>query len=98
MNQIDWKKDMKDTTWAMFWIQQNSGKDSTESDKTALKENVARLIRMATQKTAGQRKAKGDVDWNAMEHTMLSIVLAATSLCLHGEFGEMPEYIEEADP
>ena len=94
---IDWKKDMKDTMWAMFWIQQNSGKDSTESDKTALKENVARLIRMATQKNAGQRKVKDCVDWNAMEHTMLTIVLAAISLCLHGEFGDMPDTIEEAD-
>ena len=97
MSKIDWKKDMKDTTWAMFWIQQNAGKVSTEGDKIALKENVARLIRMATQKTAGQRKAKGDIDWNAMEHTVMTIVLAATSLCLHGEFGDMPETIDEAD-
>ena len=95
---IDWKKDMKDAMWSVFWIQQNSGKECTESDKIALKESVARLIRMATQKTAGQRKARFGVDWNAMEHTMLSIVLAATSLCLHGEFGEMPDTIEEADP
>ena len=97
MSKIDWKKDMKDTMWAMFWLQQNAGKDSTEADKTALKGNVARLIRMATQKTAGQRKAKSDVDWNAMEHTMLTIVLAATSLCLHSEFGDMPDTIDEAD-
>ena len=97
MSKIDWKKDMKDTMWAMFLLQLNTGKDTTESDKAALKENVARLIRMATQKTAGQRKAKSDVDWNALEHTMLTIVLAATSICLHGEFGEMPDTIDEAD-
>lgn len=81
----------------MFWIQQNVGKASTEGDKIALKENVARLIRMTTQKTAGQRKVKGDVDWYALEHTMLTIVLAATSICLHGEFGDMPDTIDEAD-
>lgn len=97
MSKIDWKKDMKDTMWAMFLLQLNTGKDTTESDKAALKENVARLIRMATQKNAGQRGSKDCVDWNALEHTMLTIVLSATSLCLHGEFGEMPDTIDEAD-
>ena len=91
---IDWKQDMRDTMWAMFWIQQNNDPDITQSDKEALKENVARLIRMATQKTAGQRGVAGHVDWDCLEHTMLAIVCGATKLCLCGEFGDMPEEID----
>lgn len=94
---INWQQDMKDTMWAMFWMKANAGDIGTEQDKEALKDNVARLIRMATQKTAGQRSAKSHVSWAAMEHTMLAIVCAATSLALAGEFGPMPDFIEEAD-
>ena len=93
---IDWKKDCMDTMWAMFWLQQGSGRDTTDHDRESIRENIARLIRMATQKNAGQRGSKDTVDWNSLEHTMMAIVCAATSLALHGEFGSMPETIEEA--
>ena len=92
---IDWKQDCRDTMWAMFWIAENVDPEIVESDKECLKENVARLIRMTTQKTAGQRGTKGHIDWNCLEHRMLAIVCGATKLCLSGEFGEMPEMIEE---
>jgi len=92
---IDWKQDMRDTMWSMFWMQENVDPEVTEGDKEALKINVARLLRMATQKTAGQRNSKGHIDWNCLEHVMLMIVCVATKLCLSGEFGEMPEMIEE---
>lgn len=94
--QIDWKKDMKDTMWSMFWLKANTGDIGTEADKETMKENVARLIRMTTQKTAGQRKASGHIDWNCLEHTMLAICCCATSLALAGEFGPMPDTIDEA--
>lgn len=94
---IDWKKDMRDTMWAMFWLGQSCGKENLEADREALKENVCRMMRMATQKTAGQRRSKDHIDWNCLEHTMLAICCAATSLCLAGEMGEMPEMIE-GDP
>ena len=97
MSKINWQKDMKDTMWAMFWLKENAGADDMEIEKEGIKENVARLIRMATQKNAGQRGAKDCVDWNCLEHTMLSICCHATALCLAGEFGPMPETIEEAD-
>lgn len=92
---VDWKKNCKDTMWAMFWL--GADKDTCEADKEALKENVARLIRMTTQKNAGQRGVKDCIDWNCLEHTMMTIVCAATKLALMGEFGDMPEMIEEAD-
>lgn len=95
--QIDWKKNCKDTMWAMFWLKANAGNLGTENDKEFLKDSVARLIRMTTQKTAGQRGKKEHVDWNAMEHTLMTIACCATSMCLAGEFGPMPEFIEEAD-
>ena len=97
MSNIDWKTDVKDTMWSMFWLKANTGNIGTENDREAIKESVARLIRMATQKTAGQRKIKDHVDWSALEHTMMSICVCATSLALAGEFGPMPDTINEAD-
>lgn len=91
---IDWKKNMRDTMWAMFWLKANAGDVGSESDRELLKECVARMILMATQKTAGQRGASGHIDWNALEHTMLMICCCATSLALAGEFGPMPDSIE----
>jgi hypothetical protein len=81
----------------MFWLKVNAGDLGTERDKESLKDSVARLIRMTTQKTAGQRHISSHVDWNSWEHTMMNIVCCATSLALAGEFGPMPEFIEEAD-
>ena len=95
MSKIDWQQDCKDAMWSMFWLKANAGDVGTERDKEALKDSVARLIRMATQKTAGQRGSAGHVDWNALEHTTMNIVCCATSLALAGEFGPMPEFIEE---
>ena len=80
--------------WSMFWLKANAGNIGTEADKEALKENVARMIRMTTQKNAGQRGAKDCIDWSCLEHTMLTICCCAASLALAGEFGPMPEMIE----
>lgn len=91
---IDWKKDVKNAMWSMFWIKQNAGPSDTDQDREQLKECVARMIRMATQKTAGQRGASDHIDWACLEHTMMQICLCATSMCLAGEFGTMPEKIE----
>ena len=95
MPMVDWKKDCKDAMWSMFMLKVNAGYLGTEKDKEALKESVARLIRMTTQKNAGQRRMKDCVDWNCLEHTLMNIACCATSLALAGEFGEMPEFIDE---
>lgn len=90
---IDWENDLKDAMWSMFWLSREHGE--SHADEEALKENIARLIRLATQKTAGQRKAKKSIDWNALQPTLMNITLAATAMCLDGRFGDMPTYIEE---
>ena len=96
-NSIDWQSGLKDGMWSMFWLRQNMSPADVEQDKATLKENVARLIRLATQKNAGQRGAKDCLDWNSLDPTLMMIVCAATSLCLSGELGEMPDMIE-GDP
>lgn len=57
MPTIDWQANCKDAMWAMFWMQQ-AQRPGAGADKEVLKENVARLIRLTTQKTAGQPGAK----------------------------------------
>ena len=92
---IDWEKDCKDSMWSMFWI--GEGRRKAKPNPEALKENVARLIRLATQKTAGQRNAKQDLDWNSLTPTIMAIVIEVTTMCLNGDLGPMPETIE-GDP
>ena len=97
-DKIDWRAGLKDSMWGMFWMGQNAGKSAdTEADKRVLKEHVARLIRLTTQKIgydAAKRGLKNGLDWNSLDTTIMTIVCAATSLALSGEFGEMPEHIE----
>ena len=96
-NKIDWQAGLKDAMWGMFWMKQNAGKDDIEADKETIKEHVARLIRLTTQKVgydAEKRGLKDSLDWNSLDTTIMSIVCAATSLALSGEFGQMPQYIE----
>ena len=90
---IDWRKGLKDAMWAMFWLRQASPQE-IERDKATLKDAVARLIRMTTQKNAGQRGAKDCIDWDGLDTVMMTIICEATSLCLSGALGEMPETIE----
>ena len=57
----------------------------------ALKEAVYDLIGMTTQKNAGQRKAKKDIDWDNLDMTMMTIVIEATALVLSGKLDEKEE-------
>ena len=66
--------------------------------RAELKDAVARLIRLTTQKVgadAKKRKLKEALDWNSVDTVMMTIVCAAASLCLNGEFGEMPETVDD---
>ena len=91
---IDWQSGLKNPMWAMFWVKHNVAPDDTEADKEALKKNVAKLIRMASQKSSGQRGGKNDIDWRELDNVLMMIACCATSLCLSGEYGEMPEMID----
>ena len=58
----------------------------------ALKEYVFDLIKMTTQKTAGQRRAtKNDISWDELDMTLMSIVIEATALVLSGRLDELKD-------
>lgn len=58
----------------------------------ALKEYVYELIKMTTQKTAGQRaEARHDISWDELEMTLFSVVIEATALVLSGDLDKLEE-------
>lgn len=63
-----------------------------EENIPALKEYVFDLIKMTTQKTAGQRKeTKNDISWDELDMTLMSIVIEATALVLSGRLDELKD-------
>ena len=97
---IDWQKDAIKSMWFLSAREREArGYKLTDEQRQhvaeTLKQNVARYVRMATQKTAGQRGNAGDLDsLESPNHTAMAIIIAATDLCLDGVFGPMPEKIE----
>lgn len=59
-----------------------------KSNISALKEYVYDLIQMTTQKTAGQRRVNGHINWDELDMTIMSIVIEATALVLSEELDE----------
>lgn len=76
---------IKDTMWSFLMDH------GQKANIPALKEYVYDLIGMATQKTAGQRKAKHDIDWDELAPTVWSIVIEATALVLSGRLDEIKD-------
>lgn len=70
---------IKDTMWH-FLIDEGQ-----KANIEALKEAVYDLIGMTTQKNAGQRKTKKDIDWDNLDMTIMTIVIEATALVLSGK-------------
>ena len=99
---VDWRKDMTRHMWYLSDLERKKrGRKMTDEERVAmqesLKENVARLCRMASQKTAGQRDDRPhDLDtlYGGLDHTQMMICIAATNLCLDGVFGPMPDAVE----
>ncbi len=59
----------------------------------ALKEYVYDLIKMTTQKTAGQRTmTKKDISWEELDMTLMSIAIEATALVLSGKLDELEKF------
>ena len=58
-----------------------------------LKAAVYRLIKMTTQKTAGQKgySAKSSISWDALDMELMRIVIEATALVLSGRLDELEE-------
>lgn len=75
---------IKDTMWKCLM---DGGQ---KANITSLKEYVYDLIKMTTQKTAGQRiTAKNDIPWEELDMTLMSIVIEATCLVLSGELEKL---------
>lgn len=58
-----------------------------------LKDAVYRLIKMTTQKIAGQKgySAKSGISWETMDMELMRIVIEATALVLSGRLDELEE-------
>lgn len=82
---------VKDTMWAMFW------KGNQKADLDGLEESVQRLIRMATQKNAGQRGDTTCIDWNTLDMEMMRIAIEATALVLDDRFDSLKEEWRDED-
>lgn len=67
---------IKDTMWTFLMDH------GQKSNIPVLKEYVYDLIKMTTQKDAGQRKVKDNISWDELDMTLMSIVIEATALVL----------------
>lgn len=97
---VNWRKNACESMWFLPDLERRARGCKLTAEERAnveesLKKFVARYIRMATQKTAGQRGLANDLDTlNTLEITGMNIIICATDLCLDGVFGEMPDEIE----
>ena len=71
---------IKDTMWSMFW------KGGQKANLEALEDSVMRLIRMATQKNAGQRGDATCIDWDTLNMELMMIAMEATAFVLDDRF------------
>ena len=80
---------VKDAMWSMFW------RGKQRANLPELEESVKRLIRMATQKNAGQRGDTTCIDWNTLDMEFMRIAIEATALVLDDRFQELKEEWED---
>jgi len=80
---------IKDAMWSMFW------KGKQRANLPELEESVKRLIRMATQKNAGQRGDSTCIDWSTLDMEFMRIAIEATALVLDDRFQELKEEWED---
>lgn len=76
---------VKDFMWAMFW------KGNQKANLEELEDSVKRLIRMTTQKNAGQRGQATCIDWKSLDMELMRIAIEATCLVLDGRFEELKQ-------
>ena len=75
---------IKDTMWRFLMDK------GQQANIPALRGYVYDLIKMTTQKTAGQRQtAKQDIPWEELDMTLMSIAIEATALVLSGELDKL---------
>ena len=66
----------------------------TNEDIEELTEAVNRLIKMTTQKTAGQRPNTTPINWETLDMEFMRIVCYATTLVLSGRLEELRKVTE----
>lgn len=76
---------IKDTMWMCFW------KGHQKANLEELEDSVKRLIRLSTQKNAGQRGDATCIDWKSLDMEMMRIVIEATAFVLDEKFDELKE-------
>lgn len=82
---------IKDSMWRMFWM----GAQKANLDE--LEASVKRLIRMATQKNAGQRGDKACIDWKTLDMELMRIAIEATAFVLDERFQGLKHEWEDDD-
>mgnify|MGYP001229604378 CR=1 FL=1 len=88
------KDDIKNFMWSMFWMTHEIQK----ADIDQLEDDIKTLIKMTTQKTAGQRKDKmNDISWDNIERIQMNIICGATALYLTGCLDELRKIVERKD-
>ena len=79
---------IKDTMWMCFW------KGKQKANLNELEECVMRLVRMATQKNAGQRGDATCISWETLDIEFMRIAVEATALVLDSRFEELKKQWE----
>lgn len=79
---------INDFTWFCFQ------KGNYKTNYKTLKENCLRLIKMADQDTAGQRKNSKDVDWSLLNPTIMAIVVEACALVISDDWIKLQKISE----
>lgn len=74
---------IKDTMWSMFW------KGNQKANLEELEDSCKRLMRMATQKNAGQRGQDTCIDWKSLDMELMRIAIEATAFVLDDRFEEL---------
>lgn len=82
---------VKDTMW--HFLMQGTH-TFTNEDIEELTEAVNRLIKMTTQKTAGQRPNTTHINWETLDMEFMRIVCYATTLVLSGRLEELRKVTE----
>ena len=82
---------IKDTMWMCFW------KGEQKANLEELEDSCKQLIRMATQKNAGQRGQATCIDWKSLDMELMRIAIEATCLVLDDRFEELKQEWESEE-
>ena len=75
----------------MFW------KGNQKANLEELESSCKRLIRMATQKNAGQRNDETCIDWKTLDMELMRIAIEATAFVLDSRFDDLKSEWEGGD-